>query len=103
MNNVVLEQTWWSSVPAQLEWPQPARHAPRGLTVVVLDEQPALGGQIYRRIESAPEAIQHILGADYVAGRALLVNSKPAVLSTSPVRWSGTWPLRGNQLHRQWP
>lgn len=42
-----------------------------GISVTVLDEQPAIGGQIYRRIEDAPEALQTILGKDYAAGRAL--------------------------------
>ncbi|MCO6723018.1 NAD(P)-binding protein, partial [Streptomyces sp. Vc714c-19] len=62
----------------------------QGLTVVVLDEQPALGGQIYRRIESAPEAIQHILGADYVAGRALAREFKAsgAIHITGAVVWN---------------
>ena len=96
MNNVPVDLVVVGAGPAGMAAACQARA--QGLTVVVLDEQPALGGQIYRRIESAPEAIQHILGADYVAGRALLVNSKPAVLSTSPVRWSGTWPLRGNHI-----
>lgn len=42
-----------------------------GMTVSVLDEQPAIGGQIYRRVEDAPEALQMILGKDYGAGRVL--------------------------------
>ncbi|UYQ72260.1 NAD(P)/FAD-dependent oxidoreductase [Pelagibacterium flavum] len=42
-----------------------------GLSVVVLDEQPAVGGQIYRSIENAPSDRVGILGADYAAGRAL--------------------------------
>lgn len=42
-----------------------------GLSVVVLDEQPAAGGQIYRSIETAPVDRIEILGADYAAGRAL--------------------------------
>ena len=29
-----------------------------GMTVSVLDEQPAIGGQIYRRVEDAPKALQ---------------------------------------------
>ncbi|KAB2674283.1 MULTISPECIES: NAD(P)/FAD-dependent oxidoreductase [Hyphomicrobiales] len=42
-----------------------------GLSVAVLDEQAAVGGQIYRRIESAPKALLGILGKDYAAGQRL--------------------------------
>ncbi|WP_140848972.1 NAD(P)/FAD-dependent oxidoreductase [Paracoccus sp. FO-3] len=42
-----------------------------GMSVCVLDEQGAIGGQIYRRIEDTPEALQMILGKDYAAGSAL--------------------------------
>ena len=42
-----------------------------GMSVTVLDEQQALGGQIYRRVEDAPQALQAILGKDYSAGAAL--------------------------------
>ncbi|WEX08271.1 NAD(P)/FAD-dependent oxidoreductase [Chelativorans sp. AA-79] len=41
------------------------------LSVVVLDEQPAPGGQIYRAIETASTARRAMLGADYDAGAAL--------------------------------
>ncbi len=40
-----------------------------GLDTVLIDEQDAPGGQIYRPIERAPQASP--LGADYLAGRAL--------------------------------
>lgn len=42
-----------------------------GLSVVVLDEQAALGGQIYRSIESVPAERLRVLGNDYAAGRNL--------------------------------
>ena len=42
-----------------------------GLSVVLLDEQTTIGGQIYRRIESAPSEIVHVLGKDYAAGQHL--------------------------------
>ncbi|KJF65741.1 (2Fe-2S)-binding protein [Rhizobium nepotum 39/7] len=42
-----------------------------GLSVTLLDEQAALGGQIYRRIEDAPADIVNILGKDYAAGQTL--------------------------------
>lgn len=42
-----------------------------GMSVAVLDEQQTPGGQIYRRVEDAPQALQTILGKDYSAGAAL--------------------------------
>jgi NADPH-dependent 2,4-dienoyl-CoA reductase/sulfur reductase-like enzyme len=45
-----------------------------GLSVVLLDEQAAVGGQIYRNIESAPGSRVEILGKDYEAGRSLAAN-----------------------------
>jgi NADPH-dependent 2,4-dienoyl-CoA reductase/sulfur reductase-like enzyme len=41
------------------------------LSVVLLDEQAASGGQIYRNIEEAPADRVEILGEDYEAGRSL--------------------------------
>ncbi|MCC7284259.1 MAG: FAD-dependent oxidoreductase [Acetobacteraceae bacterium] len=43
-----------------------------GRSVVLLDEQPAPGGQIYRAVERASPALLKILGEDYAAGRALV-------------------------------
>ncbi|WP_349295515.1 (2Fe-2S)-binding protein (plasmid) [Thioclava sp. 'Guangxiensis'] len=45
--------------------------AKAGLSVVVLDEQPRPGGQIYRGIETVTPKREAILGADYSAGRSL--------------------------------
>ncbi|PLT88308.1 FAD/NAD(P)-binding oxidoreductase [Sinorhizobium medicae] len=42
-----------------------------GLSVVLLDEQTEIGGQIYRRVESAPQKLLGILGQDYAAGQLL--------------------------------
>lgn len=42
-----------------------------GLDVLVLDEQPALGGQIYRNIENASTDKINTLGSDYRRGRGL--------------------------------
>jgi NADPH-dependent 2,4-dienoyl-CoA reductase/sulfur reductase-like enzyme len=42
-----------------------------GASVVLLDEQPAAGGQIYRGITDAPAARLDVLGPDYAAGAAL--------------------------------
>lgn len=43
----------------------------RGAKVVLLDEQAAEGGQIYRAVRQAPAARHQILGPDYSAGVAL--------------------------------
>ncbi|RZF24001.1 FAD-dependent oxidoreductase [Paraburkholderia sp. UYCP14C] len=43
-----------------------------GLSVLVVDEQPAPGGQIYRAVEAvAPTAVGEILGDEYLAGASL--------------------------------
>jgi NADPH-dependent 2,4-dienoyl-CoA reductase/sulfur reductase-like enzyme len=42
-----------------------------GLSVVLLDEQEAVGGQIYRAIERSDAQRRTILGADYAAGATL--------------------------------
>lgn len=42
-----------------------------GMTVVLLDEQAAIGGQIYRGIETAPTTRLQTLGPDYAAGQEL--------------------------------
>lgn len=41
------------------------------LSVVLLDEQMTIGGQIYRQIESAPRDLFDVLGKDYAAGQSL--------------------------------
>ena len=47
---------------------------------MLLDEQPAAGGQIYRAIGSADAHLQDILGRDYAAGRTLLnILDQPAI------------------------
>jgi NADPH-dependent 2,4-dienoyl-CoA reductase/sulfur reductase-like enzyme len=45
--------------------------ATAGLSVVVLDEQPAMGGQIYRAVASGGAARADILGKDYLEGAGL--------------------------------
>jgi NADPH-dependent 2,4-dienoyl-CoA reductase/sulfur reductase-like enzyme len=45
--------------------------AKSGLSVVLLDEQEAVGGQIYRAIERSDAQRRTILGADYAAGATL--------------------------------
>jgi len=46
--------------------------AGHGLDVLVLDEQPSVGGQIYRNIESASDRTLSILGSDYGQGLELV-------------------------------
>jgi NADPH-dependent 2,4-dienoyl-CoA reductase/sulfur reductase-like enzyme len=46
--------------------------AARGAKVLLLDEQPQVGGQIYRNIASSTAARNTVLGSDYVAGSRLL-------------------------------
>ncbi len=46
-----------------------ATAAEHGADVLVLDDQTAAGGQIYRGIESSDAALADILGADYLKGR----------------------------------
>ncbi|MBT6095257.1 MAG: FAD-dependent oxidoreductase [Rhodospirillaceae bacterium] len=45
--------------------------AEAGAAVLLLDDQPAPGGQIYRAIESAGDETAKVLGPDYVAGAKL--------------------------------
>lgn len=47
------------------------RAAQAGLSVVLLDEQDAAGGQIYRGIERSDASRREILGPDYTAGASL--------------------------------
>ena len=46
--------------------------AETGAAVMVLDEQPAPGGQIYRNVATAPDAALKALGADYKHGLGLV-------------------------------
>ena len=45
--------------------------ATSGVRVLLLDEQRAAGGQIYRGVTNASERNLHLLGPEYVAGRSL--------------------------------
>ena len=42
-----------------------------GAKVLLLDDQPAPGGQIYRAVERADGTADKVLGSEYVAGRKL--------------------------------
>lgn len=57
------------SGPAGMAAASAARHF--GASVVVLDEQHDAGGQIYRGIADAPDALLEVLGPDYAAGAQL--------------------------------
>lgn len=48
------------------------RAAELGLTATVLDEQPSVGGQIYRSIERTPLTDPEVLGDEYTAGNDLV-------------------------------
>jgi len=47
-----------------------------GLATLLLDENPAPGGQIYRAVTTSPVAERSILGDDYWAGAALVAEAK---------------------------
>src|SRR3954466_7946894 len=42
-----------------------------GASVLLLDEQPAAGGQIYRGVSNASQGRMDLLGPDYASGRSL--------------------------------
>ena len=62
-----------------------------GLDTLLLDEQDAPGGQIYRGIERAPGDLNHKspLGPDYLAGRDLAAALRPsgAAYRPRPLVW----------------
>jgi len=58
----------------------------RGLDVLLLDEQPDVGGQIYRSITTTDDQRQRILGPDYSHGAALA----KAVKAAGVEHWPGT-------------
>jgi thioredoxin reductase/bacterioferritin-associated ferredoxin len=73
----------------------------RGLAVVLLDEQPTPGGQIYRAITRATPRRLEILGPDYAAGRALanrFASSGARHLAGAAV-WQVTREHEVNYLH----
>src|SRR5260370_13578477 len=61
-----------------------------GLSTVLLDENPGVGGQIYRAITSTPVTDRAILGEDYWAGAELAPptqNHGPLIVARATV-WS---------------
>ncbi len=65
--------------------------AKHGLSVVVLDDQPEPGGQIYRAIERAGPRLRTILGGEYAAGEALVRDFRAAGIDYRPD--SAVWRL----------
>ncbi len=65
--------------------------AERGLSVMVVDEAPAPGGQIYRGIETCPADRHALLGADYAAGAALVAAFRAARIDYRPL--TALWHL----------
>ena len=61
-----------------------------GLSTVLFDENPGVGGQIYRAIASSPVKDREILGEDYWVGAELAVEAKAsgALIVTGATVWS---------------
>src|SRR3979411_2862735 len=61
-----------------------------GLSTVLFDENPGVGGQIYRAITSTPVTDRTILGEDYWAGaeRAAEAKASGASIVTGATVWS---------------
>lgn len=69
MNDELFDLVVVGAGPAGLSAAIEARRS--GLSVAVLDEQPAAGGQIYRNVDAVSQRLRVILGEDYAAGAAL--------------------------------
>jgi NADPH-dependent 2,4-dienoyl-CoA reductase/sulfur reductase-like enzyme len=61
-----------------------------GLSTVVFDENPGIGGQIYRAITTTPVSDRAVLGEDYWAGAALAAEAQAsgALIVTGATVWS---------------
>jgi thioredoxin reductase/bacterioferritin-associated ferredoxin len=61
-----------------------------GLSTVVFDENPGVGGQIYRAITTTPVSDRAVLGEDYWAGAALAAEAQAsgALIVTGATVWS---------------
>jgi NADPH-dependent 2,4-dienoyl-CoA reductase/sulfur reductase-like enzyme len=61
-----------------------------GVSTVLFDENPGVGGQIYRGITSTPITNRGVLGEEYWAGAALAAEAKAsgALLATGATVWS---------------
>lgn len=65
--------------------------ADAGLATLLLDEQPSVGGQIYRGITETPLRQRNVLGAEYWHGETL--TQRAAVSSAQHVPGSTVWSL----------
>ncbi|WP_417436764.1 NAD(P)/FAD-dependent oxidoreductase [Idiomarina abyssalis] len=69
-----------------------------GLSAVVLDENPAPGGQIYRSIETVADQRADILGPEYIAGRSLAADFRAC--SADYISSATVWNIdAGRQIH----
>src|SRR3990170_1092989 len=61
-----------------------------GVSTVLFDENPGVGGQIYRAITSTPVADRKVLGEDYWAGAELAAEAKAsgALIVNGATVWS---------------
>jgi NADPH-dependent 2,4-dienoyl-CoA reductase/sulfur reductase-like enzyme len=73
-----------------------------GLSVVLLDEQQSVGGQIYRGVEGVPAGRRSILGEDYANGASLATafRRSGALHMTGAAVWNVGRDLRVNFLHQ---
>ena len=67
-----------------------------GLSTLLLDENPGVGGQIYRGITSTPVSNRGILGEDYWAGRSLAADAKTS--GAEIVNGATVWSLDPEKL-----
>lgn len=63
----------------------------RGVSTLLLDEQPEPGGQIYRAIESSPILNTDVLGPDYVHGTVLAKQLRESDVDYQPA--STVWDI----------
>jgi len=69
----------------------PATTAGAGLTTLLLDENPAPGGQVWRAVTTTPVQERSILGDDYWAGAALVAEAKAS--GAEIVQGATVWSL----------
>ncbi|MFO1161034.1 MAG: NAD(P)/FAD-dependent oxidoreductase [Reyranellaceae bacterium] len=67
-----------------------------GLATVLLDENPSVGGQIYRAITTSPVADRSILGDDYWVGEALAAEAKAS--GAAIVNGATVWSLDPHRI-----
>ena len=67
-----------------------------GLSTLLLDENPGIGGQIYRAITTSPVADRSILGDDYWVGEALAAEARSS--GASIVNGAMVWSLDPHRI-----